>query len=174
MKEAIYKSAITWKGERCDVLHCDCVDFSDIPAEYVKKAYGVCFKNGQMLIVYHDKWDVWSIPGGTKEDGENISDTLAREIKEESACQLVMSQPIAYQKILHSDGSYYYALLYYCEVDVDGDFEKDIAGTITRIAWIKPEDHSKYLEEKPFRRAVIKSTLEFIESKDRYLLGNTN
>jgi len=78
-----------------------------------------------------------------------------------------MSQPIAYQKILHSDGSYYYALLYYCEVDVDGDFEKDIAGTITRIAWIKPEDHSKYLEEKPFRRAVIKSALEFIESRNK-------
>lgn len=167
MKEIIYKSVLTWKGERCDVLHCDCVDFSDVPAEHVKKAYGVCFKDEKMLVVYHEQWDIWTIPGGTREDGESAIDTLGREINEESSCRLVTSQPVAYQKVLHSDGSYYYALLYYCEVDIDGNFKGDVAGTITKIAWIKPEDHKKYLEKKPFRRAVIKSALEFIKSRNR-------
>ncbi len=161
MNKKIYKSAIRWKDEYCDILHCEVKDFSDIPHECVKKIHGVCFNDGKMLVVYHEKWNVWGIPGGTKEGDESAIKTLEREIYEESACRLVNAHPFAYQEVTHSDGSSYYSLLYHCEVEADGDFEKDIAGSITKISWIQPETYEEYLEEKTFRRVVVQSALDF-------------
>jgi len=157
----IYKSAINWKGERCDLIHYTALDFSHIPNEQIEKVHGVCFRDGKLLVVYHDGWGIWGIPGGTREENEEVLNTLKREIQEESACTLIHADPIAYQEVKHSDGSSYYALFYHCGVEVDGVFVEDIAGTITKQEWIDPEDYHKYLEEKPFRKIVIESVLAF-------------
>jgi ADP-ribose pyrophosphatase YjhB (NUDIX family) len=157
----LYKSAVEWKDEYCDVLHFNATDFSHIPNEKIKKVHGVCFKDDKMLVVYHEKWGVWGIPGGTRENDEELLDTLEREIHEESSCLLLNAHPIAYQEIKHSDGSNYYALFYHCEIDTDGSFKEDLAGTITKQEWINPEEYHKYVEEKPFRKKVIEDVLVF-------------
>jgi ADP-ribose pyrophosphatase YjhB (NUDIX family) len=161
-----FQSAITWRNEHCDVLHSNTKDFSSIPYEHIQKVHGVCFCDGKMLVVYHEEWDIWGIPGGSKEEGEEIIRTLGREIREESACRLVSANPVAYQQVLHSDGSSYYALLYHCEVVCEDDFTGDIAGSITKVAWIDPEEYGDYLEDKAFRRVAVQSVLEFRSDKE--------
>ena len=165
--EVLYKSAVKWKDERCDLIHCNAIDFSHIPNEQIEKVHGVCFRDGKMLLVYHDEWDIWGIPGGTREENEELLDTLKREIQEEASCLLLDAHPIAYQEIKHNDGTSYYALFYHCEIDINGVFEKDVAGTITKQAWINPEDYQKYIEEKPFRKNVIEDALTFRKRNSR-------
>lgn len=157
----LYKSAIKWKGERCDVAHYTASDFSHLPDKQIEKVHGVCFRDGKLLIVYHSGWDIWGIPGGTREENEEVLNTLEREIQEESACSLLRAHPIAYQEIKHSDGTSYYALFYHCDVEVNGIFKEDIAGTITNQEWIDPESYYKYIEEKAFRKTVIENALAF-------------
>lgn len=157
----LYKSAIKWKGESCDVAHYVSSDFSHLPDKQIEKVYGVCFRHGKLLVVYHSECDIWGIPGGTREENEEVLTTLKREIQEESACSLVCAYPIAYQEIKHSNGTSYYALFYFCNVEVNGVFEKDVAGTITSQEWIDPENYHKYIEEKPFRKTVIEDALAF-------------
>lgn len=47
----------------------------------------ITIKHNKVLLVKrnlnHEEGDLWSLPGGTKERGENIKNTLIREIKEE-------------------------------------------------------------------------------------------
>lgn len=161
----LYKSAIEWKKEYCDVTHYNTSSFSDIPDNLIEKIHGVCFRDGKLLLVYHDEWGVWGIPGGTREPNEKVLDTLKREIHEETFCELLNAYPIAYQEIKHSDGSVYYALYYYCDVEIKGKFIADIAGTITKQEWINPDNFRQYIEERPFRQAVIESALNYLKNK---------
>lgn len=52
-------------------------------------------RNGKLLIVNHSEYDIWSIPGGTRDDGEPIEEILKREIKEETNSEVVNLTPIA-------------------------------------------------------------------------------
>lgn len=167
MFEQLYKSAIKWKGEYCDVVHYTTSDFSHLPDKNIQKIHGVCFSDDKLLVVYHNEWGIWGIPGGTREEDEEILFTLSREIQEETACNLVYSNPIGYQEIKHSDGTNYYALFYYCEVKPDGEFNGDIAGSITAQEWINPEDYHKYIEQKPFRKIIIEDALNFRINKNK-------
>jgi 8-oxo-dGTP pyrophosphatase MutT (NUDIX family) len=84
----LFKAAISHNDSRCDVCYEDADHFNDIPDELITKAHGVCFWNDQLLLVHHPKWDIWGIPGGTREENESILETLVREIKEETNCKV--------------------------------------------------------------------------------------
>ena len=44
--------------------------------------------NNKVLLVYHNKLDVWLYPGGHVEDDENPDETLFREVKEETGLEI--------------------------------------------------------------------------------------
>jgi len=159
-----FKLAISHNGERCDVHHVDVDHFYDIPDELKLKAYAVCLYNGKMLLVNHSKWDIWSIPGGTRDPGESIEKTLKREILEETNCEVKDYRPIAYQKVVSPLGAiYHYRLQYICNVVPLGDFKKDPADNVNKIAWIQPEDFEGYIENKEFKKVVIQRALKLLK-----------
>ncbi|MDR3572076.1 MAG: NUDIX hydrolase [Candidatus Pacebacteria bacterium] len=158
----IFKDAIEHNGRRCDIHHTDANNFDALPDGLILKAHAVCFWGGKMLLVHHAEYDIWSIPGGTRESGESIEEALAREIMEETNCDMVDYIPIAYQKIVDPDGDGYYRLQYRCNVVPRGEFKEDIAGHVDRIAWIDPGDFEKYIEDKEFKKAVIRRALELL------------
>ncbi|MFA7193624.1 MAG: NUDIX domain-containing protein [Candidatus Paceibacterota bacterium] len=158
-EEIIFEKAITYKKERCDVVHKNTNDFSAIPDELIKKAHGVCIHNNKILLVLHPEWNIWSIPGGGRDEGETIIETLHREVLEETNCNVVSLEPIAYQKIQASDGDLYYATFYLCDVVPEGDFVEDVAGNITEIKWISFDEYKNYIEDKTFKLEVIKEAL---------------
>ena len=45
---------------------------------------GVIIKNGKIAMMHSLKYDYYKLPGGGIEEGEELHDTLVREVKEES------------------------------------------------------------------------------------------
>lgn len=163
----VFERAITHDGERCDVYHFDVDNFDEIPDELKLKAHAVCIYSGKMLIVNHPEWDIWSIPGGTRDDGESIEETLKREIQEETNCAVVNFVPIAYQKIVSPDGKkYHYRLQYLCDVIPSGEFQRDIAGNISKISWIEPNKFEEYIENKEFKKMTIRRALGLLKDHE--------
>ena len=98
----LFKNAISYKGSRCDVFYINASHFRDIPDESIVKAHAVCFWDEKMLLVNHPEWNIWGIPGGTRDPGESIEQTLVREILEEANCEVLDHEPIGYQKNYYS------------------------------------------------------------------------
>ena len=162
--QTLFLKALIHDGELCDVHHTDTDNFKDILDELKIKAHAVCLYNGKILLVNHPEWDIWSIPGGTREKGETIEETLKREIQEETNCKVLDFLPISYQKIVNQDGSkYHYRLQYLCNVVPLDEFEKDPAGNVNKIAWIDPDSFEEYIENKEFRKLIIRSALKRIK-----------
>ena len=156
----IFKDAISHNGYRCDVHYFDADNFDNIPKELVLKAHAVCFWNEKILLVKHPDWNIWGIPGGTREPGESIEETLSREIFEETNCEMLECMPIGYQKIVTPDNEIHYRLQYICNVKSIGPFKFDSGGKINEIKWIDPKDFRKYIEKKEFKEVVIERALD--------------
>ena len=70
--------------------------------------YGVCFENGKLLCIektggpYQNRYD---LPGGSQEVGEGLTETLARELQEETGYTLSSySKPRIYDVLVQEDG----------------------------------------------------------------------
>lgn len=164
----IFEKALTYYGEKCDVHHIDVDDFTEIPDELKLKAHAVCVYDGKMVLVNLPKWDIWSIPGGTREFGELIEDTLRREVEEETNCKIVDFTPIAYQKIINSSGDkFHYRLHYLCKVTPMGEFKEDVARGVNKIAWINPSNFEAYIENKEFRKTIIRRAIAVLKNENR-------
>ena len=61
--------------------------------------YGVCYENGKLLCIektrgpYQHRFD---LPGGSQEAGEGLTETLKREVLEETAIHLAVIQILGY------------------------------------------------------------------------------
>mgnify|MGYP001558621285 FL=1 len=164
----IFKEAITHEKERHDLHHIDTNNFDELQDDLKLKAHAVCMYNGKMLLVNHPEWDIWSIPGGTREKGEPIEKTLIREIMEETNCRVVDFTPIAYQKIISPKGDkFHYRLQYLCNVVPFGEFKEDISGNIDKIAWIEPNSFEEYIENKEFKKMTIRRAFKYLKNENR-------
>jgi ADP-ribose pyrophosphatase YjhB (NUDIX family) len=51
-------------------------------------ASALIIDNNKVLLVYHNKLDVWLYPGGHVEDDENPDEALFREVREETGLEV--------------------------------------------------------------------------------------
>jgi ADP-ribose pyrophosphatase YjhB (NUDIX family) len=61
----------------------------------IPSAAGAIIHEGKILLVRHNGFKKWQIPGGLQEIGESIQQTVQREIKEELSLDLVSGSLIA-------------------------------------------------------------------------------
>lgn len=155
----IFKNAVSNKGRRCDVAYEHVDSFAEIPDDLITKAHAVCFCGAKILLVHHSDWNIWGIPGGTREPGESIEETVTREIKEETNCAVIDCRPISYQKIISPDGEDEYRVQYICKVEPISAFVDDPAGNINKILWIDPDDYEEFIEGKEIRGAVLERAI---------------
>lgn len=154
-----FKDAMSHDGQKCDVLYESVDSFEEIPDRLIVKAHAVCFWNGKILLVNHPEWNIWGIPGGTREAGESIEETMIREIREETNCLVVTQRPISYQKVISPDGKIHYRVQYLCTVEPWGEFVSDPAGNINKILWINPDEYAEFIEGKEVRGAVLERAI---------------
>ncbi len=163
----IFEKALTHENERCDVHHIDVEHFDNIPDNLKLKAHAVCIHNGKMLLVHHPEWDIWSLPGGTRDEEESIEEALKREVEEETNCNIIDYYPMAVQKIVSpTSDKYHYRLQYLCNVIPLGNFEKDLAGNISKIIWIDPHKFEEYVENKEFKKIIIRRAINFLKKHE--------
>jgi len=156
----LFKQCVTDNNIRCDVEHYPAKSFDELDTSLVKKIHAVCYMDGKVVLVNHPEWNIWGIPGGTREDGESVFDTLHREIQEETNCCVEKVAPLSYDKVIHpDDNTYSYRLYFFCKVSKIDEFHSDTAGNIDKIIWIDPVDYASYIENKPFKQAIFEDLL---------------
>lgn len=154
------KGTINHENQKCDVLYNHTDRFDDIPDELILKVHAVCFWKDKILVVNHPKWKIWGLPGGTRDPGESIEETLIREIKEETNCEVLSYKPLSCQKVTSPANEIHYRLHYICSVQPVDDFKLDPAGAISEIKWINPEDFINYIEKDEIREDIIKRAID--------------
>lgn len=76
--------------------------------------------NGQWLYVRHKDRNTWEIPGGHREEKENINDTASRELFEETGAAKFKLTPICTYSVERDESVDYtesYGQLFYSEVE---------------------------------------------------------
>lgn len=157
-----FENVFAHSDQRYDITQVDVDSFAGVPDDLIKKAHAVCSWSNKLLLVHHPQWDVYGLPGGTREAGETIEQSLGREILEETNCQVTRFRPLCYHKVVGANGDTHYRLNYLCDIQPIGEFKTDPAGNIDRIIWIAPHEYPKYIEKKPYKLAVMERTLELL------------
>jgi 8-oxo-dGTP pyrophosphatase MutT (NUDIX family) len=77
------------------------------------------YKN-QYAVMYSSEFDLYSLPGGGVEEGENVEDALKREIVEETGCDIKNIEELGYieENRAHCD---YTQISYYFVVTTDSE-----------------------------------------------------
>lgn len=160
----IINSTFPYKGQIIKVKYSDLDSFTALPYGKRQQVYGVCFYKGKMLIVFGEGLnEKWSLVGGHIEKGESFKQTLQREVQEETNMRVLEYLPVGVQEITTPYNKILYQLRYCANVVPLGKFEKDPAGSVTKIKLINPKDYKKYFDwgeigERIIQRAInIKS-----------------
>lgn len=78
--------------------------FSDITPSSEKTTAVVCIPtDGQKLLIVRHKLRGWELPGGHKEEGETLVQTVAREVEEESGYSIQTPVPFGHQKFTYRE-----------------------------------------------------------------------
>jgi 8-oxo-dGTP diphosphatase len=57
--------------------------------ELIASTHVVGFVGDEVVLCRDERADVWFLPGGTREPGESVDDSLARELREEAGARLL-------------------------------------------------------------------------------------
>jgi 8-oxo-dGTP diphosphatase len=77
--------------------------------------------NGQWLYVRHKERQTWEIPGGHREENENINDTASRELFEETGATKFRLTPVCIYSVERDENIDYtesFGQLFYSEVEI--------------------------------------------------------
>ncbi len=76
------------------MLKVNFYNLDTIENDQLKYAVIVARHKGKWIFVKHKERETWEIPGGHREEDENILDTASRELKEETGALYFTTKPI--------------------------------------------------------------------------------
>ena len=153
-KEIIYDSKFIEENklerQRIEVKFYDSVDES-----LLRFAVIISKKNGQWVLCKHKDRDTFEVPGGHREEGEEIIDTAKRELYEETGAIKYSIKPICVYSVTASDnfngvetfGGLYYADIEELELELHSEIEKVFLLNELPDKWTYPLIQPKLLEE---------------------------
>lgn len=146
MRAMQIKSTLTNRsGQVLDVVYSDMLSERDLGDRKVKAVSAYCFYGDKLVLVYSDKKQSWTPPGGKVEEGEGLRAAVVREIKEETNMKVLKHRFIGYQDISEPNGILSQTRSV-CLVEPDGDFVSDPDGDVTKIELIDPRDYKSYFD----------------------------
>lgn len=123
-----------------------------LPEGSMSQVQITAFHGDKLLIVNNaNKYDTYSLVGGTIEPGETPEECLPRELQEESNMRVITSKMIGYQKAINltnPDTPIEYQLRYFAQVEPIGEFTPDCDpdGDVTELLEINPKDYKQYFD----------------------------
>ncbi len=116
---------------------------------------------GRFLMVKHsyDGEDCYDLPGGRREPGESLEETVARESMEEACLELRVRGKVGEYHARRHDGKTVDCTVFFCEADVSTlDTSRNPADTenITGYAWVDPYRCEEYPMGDDLKRFLMK------------------
>lgn len=139
-------------------------DRSFLESKEFRRVMALVKFNGKIVII-RDK-SGWGLPGGSREEGETVSDAIIRELMEE-ADVTVSSQslvPVAVMKAFMKEGEEWSyvedQMILYCEIDVLSDSTPDPDEDIIERRVVEVDELGEYIkwpESIPWMQSWIKN-----------------
>lgn len=137
--------------------------YDSVDDDLLRFAVIIARAEGKLVFCKHRERDTYEIPGGHREEGEEILDTARRELQEETGALDFHIEPICVYSVTTPDnlnhGQESFGMLYLADIY---EFEKELhheIGTIILVDeleedWTYPKIQPKLIEEAK-RRGVL-------------------
>jgi 8-oxo-dGTP diphosphatase len=137
-------------------------DRREYPERPIVGVGGVVISEGRALLIkrgYPPLEGQWSIPGGTLEVGETLTEGVQRELAEEAGLEVRVLELIeVFERIFHDEAGkirYHFVILdYLCEM-VSG--EARAASDVVDVAWASEAELGKYMLTPTATRVIRKA-----------------
>jgi len=157
---------ILYLGQEYHLEYKDTDRFSMLPYDKCKQVYGVCFYGNKIVVGFSRKMKKWSLIGGTIEPGELFTQTLRREVQEESNMKALTLEFIGVQDVYEAGGICRQAR-FFCVAEPYGPFVSDPDGDIVEIKLIDPVDYKKYFDWKIVGEHLMNRVIEMLNSSQK-------
>lgn len=119
----IFESHFIDEGTEYIATYQETDSFEQLNLDHVTQAYGLCVLTGRksFILVHNSKRGTWGYPGGGKESGETLEETMRRELLEETGLEAKTIKPIGYQTVTDSTGNHLsIQVRYFCIIKNSG------------------------------------------------------
>ncbi len=109
--------------------------YDEVDDSLLKFAVIISKSNNKWVFCKHKQRDTFEIPGGRREENEQIFETAKRELKEETGATQFIIQPICVYSVIgktrvNETGEESFGMLYYAKIE---KFDKELHSEIEKI-----------------------------------------
>lgn len=138
--------------------------YDQVADEILKFAVIISKTNGKWVFCKHKERDTYEVPGGHREENENILETAKRELKEETGALNFTISPICVYSVtgknkVNETGEETYGMLFFADIktfenELHSEMEKVLITNTLVENWTYPLIQPKLIEEAKKREFI--------------------